>query len=108
MDLSALLPGGLGAVGAGGLLVTVVFYLLNANRLDRREYQEAIDRAEARADAAAARTAAAEQRAEALQRALDDARAARRAAEDRADGLARELARRRDPSGGRGTASAGH
>jgi len=85
VDWASLLPaGGIGAIGAGGLLATIVIYLLNANRQDRREYQEAIDRAEARADAATARTHAAEQRAEALQQAVDAARDARRAAEDEA------------------------
>lgn len=99
-DLATLVPaGGLGAVGVGGLLVMVVGYLLNANRADRKEYQEAIDRAERRADEAARRTYAAEQRAEALQRAVDEARMARRAAEDRLAMLERELARYR-PDGG--------
>lgn len=94
MDLSALFPAsGLAGVGVGGLLVMVVAYLLNANRVDRREYQEAVDRAEGRADKADAR-------AEGLQAALDEARAARRVAEDRADQLARELARCRADAGG--------
>ncbi|MEE6259151.1 hypothetical protein [Plantactinospora sonchi] len=95
-DLASLLPaGGFGAVGVGGLLVTVVAYLLNANRADRKEYQEAIDRAERRADDAARRTDAAEQRAEALQQAVDEARRTRRAAEDRLALLEREMARYR-------------
>ncbi|MEO3742484.1 hypothetical protein [Plantactinospora sp. B5E13] len=95
-ELASLLPaGGFGAVGVGGLLVTVVAYLLNANRADRKEYQEAIDRAEKRADDAARRTDAAEQRAEALQLAVDEARRARRAAEDRLALLEREIARYR-------------
>lgn len=94
MDLGQLLPaGGLGAVGAGGLLVLVILYLLNANRVDRREYQEAIDKAEARADKA-------ETRAEALQLALDEARSARRTAEDKAHLAERELARYRGDPGG--------
>lgn len=100
-DLAAFLPaGGLGAFGVGGLLVMVVGYLLNANRADRREYQEAIDRAEKRADDAERRSYAAEQRAEGLQQALDEARRARRAAEDRLALLERELARYRQDGGG--------
>ncbi len=89
--MGELLPaGGLGAALA--LLAGVIGYLLNANRADRKEYQEAIDRAEARADAAETRTRAAEQRSDALQQAVDEARARRRAAEDRAAELARQLA----------------
>ena len=81
-DLATLVTAG-GGVGA---FVSVIVYLLSSNRQDRREYQEAIDKAEIRADAASAR-------AEALQTALDEARAARRAAEDQAAMYARELAR---------------
>jgi chromosome segregation ATPase len=93
-ELATLLPaGGLGAVGAGGALLGVVIYLLNANRVDRREYQEAIDRAEARADAAEARLRAAESRMDGVQQALDEARTARRAAEDKAALAERELGR---------------
>lgn len=96
MDLAQLIPpGGLGAVGTGGLLVMVVLYLLNANRQDRKEYQEAVDKAEKRADDAEARRSAADARLDALQQALDEARAARRAAEDRAALAERELARHR-------------
>lgn len=95
-ELANFLPaGGFGAVGFGGLLVTVVAYLLNANRADRKEYQEAIDRAEKRADDAARRTDAAEQRAEGLQQAVDEARRARRAAEDQLALVERELSRYR-------------
>lgn len=95
-ELANFLPaGGFGAIGVGSLLVTVVAYLLNANRADRKEYQEAIDRAEKRADDAARRTDAAEQRAEGLQQAVDEARTARRAAEDRLALVERELARYR-------------
>lgn len=81
--------------GAGGLgiLALVVGYLLNANRLDRKEYGEAIDKTEKRADKA-------EARAEALQQSVDDARTARRAAEDKADLLARELERYRPTAPG--------
>ena len=92
-------PGGLGAIGAGGLLATVILYLLSANRADRREYQETVDRAEARADQAEARRAALEARLEALQQAVDEARTARRAAEDRAAAAEWELARRRREQG---------
>ncbi|MBM0274144.1 hypothetical protein [Micromonospora tarensis] len=85
MDLATLIPaGGLGAVSVGGTLLAVVVYLLNANRVDRREYQDAVDRAEARADAAEARRATAEARVDGLQQAVDAERAARRTAEDRA------------------------
>ncbi|MDG4791423.1 hypothetical protein O7626_36965 [Micromonospora sp. WMMD1102] len=95
-ELARLLPsGGLGAVGVGGLLVMIVSYLLNANRADRKEYQEAIDRAERRADDAARRTDAAEHRAEELQQAVDEARRARRAAEDALAIVERELNRYR-------------
>ncbi|SCF23891.1 hypothetical protein GA0070563_106413 [Micromonospora carbonacea] len=79
----------------------VVLYLLNANRADRREYQEAIDRAERRADEAEVRRSAAEARLDNLQQAVDEARSARRAAEDHADSLLRELTRLRphEPGG---------
>lgn len=83
-DLATLVTAG-GGVGA---FVAVIAYLLGSNRADRREYQEAIDKAEARADKADAR-------AEGIQQALDEARTARRAAEDRADLMAREVARYR-------------
>ena len=96
MDWGALLPaGGLGALTTGGTLLAVVVYLLNANRVDRKEYQEAVDRAEKRADDAEARRAAAEARLDGLQQAVDEARNGRRAAEDRAADSARELARYR-------------
>jgi hypothetical protein len=96
VDLAQLVPaGGLGAVGVGGLLVMVILYLLNANRVDRKEYQEAIDKAEGRADAADARRIALEARMDGLQQALDEARAARRAAEDTAALVERELDRYR-------------
>lgn len=88
-DLATLVTAGSGV----GAFVVVISYLLSANRQDRREYQEAIDRAERRADDAATRQKAAEQRAEALQQAVDEARAARRAAEDKSDELARRLER---------------
>jgi len=92
VDLSQVLPpGGLGAVGAGSLLAIVILYLLNSNRADRKDYQDAIDKAELRADQAEARRREAETRIEDLQRQLDEARSARRAAEDRAG---------RCPSGG--------
>jgi multidrug resistance efflux pump len=73
----------------------VILYLLNANRIDRKEYQEAIDRAEARADAAELRRVALEARMDGLQQAVDEARAARRAAEDTAALAERELDRHR-------------
>ncbi|MEV4384402.1 hypothetical protein AB0J68_01535 [Micromonospora sp. NPDC049580] len=101
MDLATLIPpGGLGAVSVGGTLLAVVVYLLNANRVDRREYQDAIDRAEKRADEAEARRAAAEGRMDELQQAVDAERAGRRTAEDRAAAAERELQRHRPAGGG--------
>lgn len=91
-DLATLVSAG----GGLGLLAVVIGYLLNSNRADRREYQEAVDRAERRADEADARVRAAEGRTEALQQAVDESRAGRRAAEDRAALAERELARRPD------------
>lgn len=90
-DLATLATAG----GGLGVLAWVIFYLLNANRVDRREYLDAVDRAEKRATAA-------EERAEGLQIALDEVRAARRRAEDRADDLGRQLLRYRPnpPDGG--------
>ncbi|MDG4801731.1 hypothetical protein [Micromonospora sp. WMMD980] len=88
-DLATLITSG----GGLGALVAIIGYLLGSNRTDRKEYQEAIDRAEKRADDAEKRTDTADARCEALQQAVDEARTARRTAEDRADLLARELAR---------------
>jgi hypothetical protein len=88
-DLATLITTG-GGVGA---FVAVIVYLLGSNRQDRREYQEAIDKAEARADAASAR-------AEGIQQALDEARSSRRAAEDRAALAERQLGRYRPDPGG--------
>ncbi|MEU5945147.1 hypothetical protein ABZ793_06240 [Micromonospora sp. NPDC047465] len=100
MDFAALIPpGGLGAIGVGGTLLGVVIYLLNANRVDRREYQDAIDRAEKRADEADVRRKAAESRVDDLNKAVDEARAARRVAEDKAALAERELERYRPPGG---------
>lgn len=82
-DLATLLTAG-GGLGAFALVIT---YLLNSNRQDRREYQDAIDKAEARADRAEARTGD-------LDKALDDARARRREAEDQRDEARRDLASR--------------
>lgn len=96
MDWGALFPaGGLGALTTGGTLIAVVAYLLNANRVDRKEYQDAVDRAEKRADDADKRRKESEAARDALQQAVDEARAARRAAEDRAALAERELARHR-------------
>lgn len=84
----------LATAGTGlGLFVAVIAYLLSSNRQDRREYQDAIDKAEARADKA-------EARAEGIQQALDEARARRREAEDRA-ALVERAARDRPPDGDR-------
>lgn len=88
-DVATLVTAG----GGLGILAFVIGYLLNANRVDRKDYGEAIDRHEKRADKA-------EVRAEALQQAVDEARAARRAAEDHADELARQLERYRPTPGG--------
>lgn len=63
------------AAGVAGALVLVIAYLLKANASDRRDYQEAVDRAERRADEAAVRLQAANA-------ALDEQRTARRLAED--------------------------
>jgi multidrug resistance efflux pump len=92
-DLATLITG----AGGVGAFVAVIVYLLASNRADRKEYQDAVDRAEARADAAEARTRAAEQRADALQQAVDEARAARRTAEDRLYAAERELGREAGP-----------
>jgi uncharacterized membrane protein len=83
-DLATLATAGSGL----GAFVAVIVYLLSSNRQDRREYQDAIDKAEARADKAEARE-------QSTQETLDEARAARRSAEDRAAALGRELARYR-------------
>ena len=100
MDWGALFPaGGLGALTTGGTLLAVVVYLLAANRTDRRDYQDAIDRAEKRADEADKRRREAEAERDGLQQAVDEARAGRRAAEDRAAQADRELAKYRTPGG---------
>ena len=100
MDWGALFPaGGLGALTTGGTLLAVVVYLLAANRTDRRDYQDAIDRAEKRADEADKRRREAEAERDGLQQAVDEARAGRRAAEDRAALAERELAKYRTPGG---------
>jgi hypothetical protein len=88
-DLATLITAG----GGAGAFVAVIVYLLGSNRQDRREYQEAIDKAEARADKADARS-------EGIQQALDEARSARRVAEDRAALAEREAARWRPDGGG--------
>ncbi|MBM0237748.1 hypothetical protein JNW88_12275 [Micromonospora sp. ATA32] len=96
MDWGALIPaGGFGALTTGGTLLAVVVYLLAANRTDRRDSWEAIDRAEKRADEADKRRREAEAERDGLQQAVDEARAARRAAEDRAALAERELGRYR-------------
>lgn len=76
-------------VGAGGatVLALVVGYLLNANRQDRRDYREAVDRAEARADAA-------EERARGRLAQVEEQRRARYAAEEEAARLRGEQAGR--------------
>lgn len=77
----------LASAGGIGVLALVIGYLLSSNRQDRKEYGEAIDKAEARADKARAEAEA--------------ERTARRTAEDKADRFARELERHRPaPTGG--------
>lgn len=72
-DLATLLP-------AGGVLVAlalVIGYLINGNRLDRRDYREAIRQADAEAETERVRNTD-------LQRALDREREDRRKAQDAA------------------------
>lgn len=73
------------------MLALVVVYLLNANRQDRQQYEQAIDRAEERANEAEKRTRVAREVAE-------DARKARFAIEETLGELRAELAllRKRD------------
>jgi chromosome segregation ATPase len=70
------------SAGGGGALLAGFVYVLYALRQDRKDYQDAIDRAEARADAAEQRTREAYAR-------LDEARKARHAAEDELQRLRR-------------------
>lgn len=80
MDIAAIV-----GAGVSGSLVVVIIYLLNGMRQDRQQYENLVDRADARADAAEVRLAAANA-------ALDAAHQARRTAEDRAIELARQKA----------------
>lgn len=73
------------SAGGAGMLVAVIVYLLNANRLDRKQYEDAIDRAEQRADAA-------EQRTRDVRAVAEEARQARYAAEEAASVLRAQLA----------------
>lgn len=102
-DLEPLVPL-IGGGGVFGILGGVIAYLLTANRADRRQSQEAIRDAEARADAAEARELAvreaAEAREKALQKRLDEEREARRDAQDRHAEVLREGRRRRQAAGG--------
>lgn len=84
MDIAAIV-----GAGVSGSLVVVIIYLLSGMRADRQQYEELVNRADARADAAEVRLRAANE-------ALDAAHQARRSAEDRAI----ELARRALPPGG--------
>jgi hypothetical protein len=79
-DLGTIVPAG----ASGGALLAVIWYLLRANASDRRDYQDAVDRAIARADAMALRVAAAEA-------SLDEERQRRRRLEDLAAEDLREL-----------------
>jgi CHASE3 domain sensor protein len=73
------------SAGGAGVLVIVVGYLLRSNREDRKQYEEAIDRAERRADAAEARSRSSRERTE-------QARQARYAAEEKLAEARAELA----------------
>lgn len=84
MDIAAI-----ASAGVPGALVLVIVYLLSGMRADRKQYEELVTRADARADAAEVRLAEAN-------KALDAAHQSRRSAEDRAI----ELARRALPPGG--------
>jgi hypothetical protein len=77
------------SAGGGGLLDLVIIYLLAGNRADRQQYEDLVDRAEARATAAEVRERAAQQL-------LDDALRQRREAEEAAARLGREVARLRE------------
>lgn len=70
--------------------MVIVIYLLAGNRADRQQYEDLVDRAEARAVAVEARERVA-------QSALDEEMRKRRAAEDEAADLRRKL---RDNGGG--------
>lgn len=83
-----------GLTGAGGLLAGFV-YLLVANRHDRRDYREAIAKAEARADAA-------EERTRAMRDVVETERGLRHAAENIAAVLQAEDAIRRIGTDGTG------
>lgn len=84
MDPTQLIQqGGIPAVLA--VLVILIGYLLNSNRLDRKAYREAVADADRRADAAEARERLKQQE-------LDKALADKRAAEDREAKMAREVA----------------
>lgn len=72
------------SAGGGGLLVLVIIYLLAGNRADRQQYEDLVDRAEARA-------VAVETRERAAQDELDRERARRHKAEDDAADLRRQL-----------------
>lgn len=77
MDIAAI-----ASAGVPGALVLVIIYLLSGMRADRKQYEELVNKADARADAAEVRLAAANAQ-------LDAAHQARRTAEDRAIELAR-------------------
>jgi cell division protein FtsL len=70
-DLTTLLPAG----GVAVAFVVLIGYLINGNRLDRRDYRQAIKDADAEVEEERARNRN-------LQRQLDDERAQRRLAED--------------------------
>lgn len=80
-DLGTILPAG----ASGVALVAVIGYLLRSNASDRKDYQEAVDKADTRADNMAARVAASE-------RALDGERQIRRGIEDKLGAVERKVA----------------
>jgi len=79
VDLAAL-----ASAGGAGLLVIVIGYLLVANRADRTQYEDLVDRSEARAITAETREDLARQK-------LDEERTRRHKAEDEAAEMRRRL-----------------
>jgi hypothetical protein len=88
VDIAAIL-----GTGTAGALIIVIGYLLNANRLDRQQYEDLVSKAELRADTA-------EQRVALREEALDAERKQRRTAEDRSAVVERQLAAYHNPPAG--------
>ena len=84
-DLASLLPAG----GVAAAFVIVIGYLINGNRLDRREYRRAVEEADERTEAERKRNVE-------LQRQLDAEMAMRRKAEDTAARAAAAMERAAD------------